>query len=95
MNKVTLEEANNYLQRQGTQTSGEWLLSLKRQNQVRELIDNNYDLCDFDRWQHIQDILFGNDVDELDWESSLKIINILYEKDIEALELWSFKDNRQ
>jgi hypothetical protein len=86
---VTKEEARAYLDGQGTSCPTDWLLNLPRQSQVRETVDNVYDLCDFDRWQDLQDILFkGNNKDILlDWESSSKIINILYEKDIEVLEL--------
>lgn len=90
---VTEEEAEKYLKRNGISNHGNWLLELKRQSQVREAINSDYDLMDFDRWQHIQDVIFGNDIDMLDYESSQKIIDILWEKNIEALELWSFKDN--
>lgn len=92
---VTEEEAEKYMARVGyPHDKGDWLLGVKRQSQVRETIDNSYDLCDFDRWQHIQDVLFGNDTDMLDYESSQKIIDVLWEKDIEVMELWSFKDNK-
>ena len=92
---VTEEETEKYMVRVGCpHDNGEWLLEVKRQSQVRETIDNSYDLCDFDRWQHIQDVLFNNDTDMLDYESSQKIIDVLWEKDIEVLEFWSFKDNK-
>jgi len=92
---VTEEEAEEYMRCVGyAHDNGDWLLGIKRQSQVREAIDNRYDLCDFDRWQHIQNILFHNETDMLDYESSQKIIDILWEKDIEVMELWSFKDEQ-
>lgn len=92
---VTVEEAEQYMNSVGyPHDDGDWLLEIKRQSQVREAIDNRYNLCDFDRWQHIQNILFHNETDMLDYESSQKIIDILWEKDIEVMELWSFKDEQ-
>lgn len=92
---VTAEEAEQYMNSVGyPHDDGDWLLDVKRQSQVRETIDNRYNLCDFDRWQHIQNILFHNKTDMLDYESSQKIIDILWEKDIEVMELWSFKDEQ-
>lgn len=93
--ELTIRETSEYMSKNGCPANnGEWLLAIKRKGQAREAIQNNYDLCDFDRWQHLQDIFFGNDTEMLDWETSQKIINILYEKDIEVLELWSFKDRK-
>lgn len=93
MSELTIQDTTEYMRINGCpDNNGEWLLAIKRPDQAKEAIQNNYCLTDFDRWQQIQDVLFGNGTESLDWETSQKIIDLLYEKDIEVLELCSFKD---
>ena len=91
---VTAEEAEQYMNSVGyPHDDGDWLLDVKRQSQVREAIDNRYNLCDFDRWQHIQNILFHNETNMLDYEYSQKLL-IYHGK--KTLKLWNcghFKTN--
>ena len=51
--------------------------------QFREAVENNYALCDYDRWKHFQNVI-GTDKKK---ENFLQINNILWEEDIEVLEL--------
>jgi hypothetical protein len=86
---LTIEKVNEYVHEQGypAERDVQWLLENKRRNQVEETVENNYDMCDFERWQHLQDVLFGESDLQIDWETASKIVNLLWEKDIEVLEL--------
>lgn len=83
----TLEEAQEYLMRQGYPEAdfADAFCSLagKRRAQFWECVRNNYPLCDFDRWQHFQNAIKG----EISWEDFCKIDNILCEYDIEIMEM--------
>ena len=54
-----------------------------RKEQYWEAVLNDYELCDFDRWQHFQDVIQT----ECSWKGFLSIMNTLWEEDIEILEL--------
>lgn len=56
----------------------------KRKKQFAEAVIYLYDLIDFDRWQIIQDKIGI----ELSFEVAMGITDILYENDIEVLELY-------
>jgi hypothetical protein len=86
---LTIEKVNEYVHEQGypAERDVQWLLENKRRNQVEETVENNYDMCDFERWQHLKDVLFGESDLQIDWETASKIVNLLWEKDIEVLEL--------
>lgn len=66
----------------------DWFLDYKKPEQVDYMIDNDLSLLDFDEWNHLQRVIFGgNDTQSLDYETCQKIGSLLWEKDIEVLEI--------
>lgn len=89
----TLEEAQAYLRNQGF-PEAEFADSFctmtgKRRAQFWECVRNNYDLSDFERWQVFQDAVNG----EIPWDDFCKIGRILWEHDIEIMEMETGKDS--
>jgi len=92
---LTFEQVKSYMEKQGSDGAKEYVDSLMeqpRKEQLAEAVKNDYHLCDFDRWQHLQDILFGNEGDTMKFETAMGISSALDEENIEVLELWSWKD---
>lgn len=102
MENLTFEEVKAYLDKQGHEIDInnpthieilKWFLNREeRKEQVIEAVRNHYDLCDFDRWQHIQRIIFGDDEKVLSFKTAMKISEALWEENIEVLELKTFRD---
>lgn len=64
------------------------LESVKRPMQLLETIQNNYSVYDYDRWQHIQDLLFPNSDHTIQYTTAMEIVRVLYEnEDIDILNL--------
>ena len=90
----TLEEAQEYLRGQGYPNAEFadnflWGNRLERRAQFWECVKNNYDLPDFDRWQHFQNAIGG----EITYREFMKIMEILYSHDIEIMEMKSGKNS--
>lgn len=83
----TLEEAKAYLRSQGFPEAefadNFCTMTGKRRAQFWECVRNNYDLSDFERWQHFQNVIKG----EISWDKFCKIYHILNECDIEIMEM--------
>lgn len=91
------EEVINYLYAHGyphpDRSLIDWFLeATERKDQFVECVRKGYELCDFDRWQHIQNVLFNNSDLTIKYETAMKIDNALWEEGIETLELWSAKE---
>jgi hypothetical protein len=65
----------------------ESLLSIKRQEQLKEAVENGYDIADFDRWQYLQDFLFTDTEITISWKTFCAISSALWEEEIEVMEL--------
>lgn len=62
----------------------EWQHNGKNQWQYNECILNNYDLCDFDRWQYLQQILGTT----FEFKTAMEIAGSLYvNEDIDVIDL--------
>jgi len=89
--EVTESELNEFLKfncrEEGSFDKCEFINEAPRQGQAIEALKNAYDLCDYDRWQKLQDAVCKGEWVTLDWEKSMKIIDILYSVDIEVLDL--------
>lgn len=84
------EEVEDYFKRNGRPDADkDWIDNFichpneNRREQYWEAVANNYELCEFDRWQHLQDVFNA----EVPWDCFCTINNALYENDIEILEL--------
>ena len=88
-----LEEAQAYLRNQGFPEAAFadsfCTMTGKRRAQFWECVRNNYDLADFERWQVFQDAVNG----EIPWDDFCKIGRILWEHDIEIMEMETGKDS--
>lgn len=60
-----------------------WHPDEDRREQHWEAVMNDYELCDFDRWQHFQDVMGI----ECSWETFRPIMDSLWAADIEILDL--------
>lgn len=92
---LTEKEVVDYLKRNGypdAEFKDSFLNPPYRAEQHIECVRNGYDLCDFDRWQQVQDLIFGNETDTMKFETALKIDSALWEENIDTMELWTFKD---
>jgi len=64
-----------------------WLYEYPRPEQVDYAIEH-LDFGDFERWDHLQYLLFRNDYSKsLDYKDAARIIDALWENDIEILEI--------
>lgn len=97
--ELSVDEVVDYFKKQGHIGATEELtreLATKFVKEARCLDERAYqyklavvkgmDLCDFDRWIHLQDVIFGKNKGVLDIELAFDIIDLLYDKDIEILE---------
>lgn len=88
MTKVTREQVEQYLKSQGRPNADEswydeFLNAGERQHIYDEIVANNYDLADVDKWLHLNKVLGV----ELDYKTAMKIDGALWEADKETLEL--------
>ena len=60
-----------------------WHPDEARREQHWEAVLNDYELCDFDRWQHFQDVM----TTACSWRTFKPIMDALYAEDIEVLDL--------
>lgn len=92
--KTTQAEINNACEynrkvRYITNGTVKYLMTHPHTEQVKYAIEN-LDLCDFDRWQAAQNLLFcitDNPSGTIPYETAAHIINALWDRDIEILEL--------
>lgn len=99
MEKLTIEQITTYLVNIGYDKNCEsfndvlkWALEEQdkpRGQQFIEAVKNDMALCDYDRWQCLQDILFSNGNEMISSDAAFKIIDALWEEEIEVLELHS------
>ena len=54
-----------------------------RRFQYWEAVKNDYELCEFERWQHLEDVIKH----DISFDDFMKINNILYTNDVEILDL--------
>lgn len=88
INELTEEEVKEYMVRNGSpDNDGKWLLEHKRPKQAIEAVKNDYDLLDFDEWQALQNVLFGDSGGEISFKTALKINSALWDEDISPLDL--------
>lgn len=86
--ELTYEAVVHYLRVQGypdpSKCQIEWYLEPCEQHEQRaECVLRNYDLCDTDRWFHLQDVLGM----KMSFETALRIDSALWEEDLESLEI--------
>lgn len=97
MKKLTFKQIITYLINIGYNKDSEnfndiikW--AIEEQNKPRghqfiEAVNDDMALCDYNRWQYIQDILFGSSNEMISSDGAFKIIDILEEEGIEILEI--------
>ena len=89
-NIPTREQIVSYLKGQGYPMPDEWAIedfvlpdNYERRFQYWEAVAENIDMCDFERWQHFEDVIGCL----IDWESFRIIHGVFYKNDIDILEM--------
>lgn len=80
---ILRRELDFLLQKQGFTYTSKDIIDVFTIYKLNQMISNNIDLIDMDRWNAVESILKK----EITFDDAMHIVNVLWEEDIEVLEL--------